>query len=103
MKKTIQISISVIAVIILCILHSAGNMAFAQKTKGAIKIGTYDSRIVAFAWSRTDYLKQHMIKFNQQNDSAEKSHDSVRLKEVFVGGISYQHLLDLYCLKTSKK
>ncbi|HZX63653.1 MAG TPA: hypothetical protein VFE66_10605 [Bacteroidales bacterium] len=93
MKKQVQISISVIAVIILSILYPAGNLAFAQKTKAVIKIGTYDSRIVTFAWSRSDYFKQHMIKFNQQNDSAEKAHDTARIKELTVGIISYQHLL----------
>ena len=34
-----------------------------------------------------------MKKFNQQVDSAEKAHDSARVKELTVGIISYQHLL----------
>lgn len=93
MKKQIQISISVIAIILLSILHPAGNMAFAQKTKAAMKIGTYDSRIVTFAWSRSDYFKQRLIKINQQSDSATKAHDTARVKELSVGAMSYQHLL----------
>lgn len=67
----------------------------AQKKQPAIKIGTYDSRIIALAWSRTDYLKQHMMKFSMQMDSAQKAHDSARVKELTVGIMSYQHLLHL--------
>jgi hypothetical protein len=93
MKKTVQILISVIVVILLGILHLPGNMAFAQKSKAVVRIGTYDSRIVTFAWSRSDYFKQHMLKFNRQTDSAEKAHDTARVKELTVGIISYQHLL----------
>lgn len=95
MKKQVRISISVITVIILNIFQPAGNMAFAQKTKAAIKIGTYDSRIVIFAWSRSDYFKQRLIKINQQSDSATKAHDTARVKELSVGAMSYQHLLHL--------
>ena len=95
MKKTVKISISVIAVILLSILHPAGNMAFAQKTKAAMKIGTYDSRIVTFAWSRSDYFKQRLIKINRQSDSATKAHDTARVKELSIGAMSYQHLLHL--------
>ncbi|TRZ76096.1 MAG: hypothetical protein D4R97_01330 [Bacteroidetes bacterium] len=95
MKKQVQITISVITVIILSILYPAGNTAFAQKTKAAMKIGTYDSRIVIFAWSRSDYFKQHMIKFKQQSDSAEKAHDTARVKELSIQAMSFQHLLHL--------
>ena len=93
MKKLIQLLISVIAMVAILMLASASNGAIAQKTKAVIKIGTYDSRIVTFAWSRSDYFKQHLIKFNQQNDSADKAHDTARIKELTVGIMSYQHLL----------
>ncbi|MFZ4522970.1 MAG: hypothetical protein ACOYNC_14770 [Bacteroidales bacterium] len=65
----------------------------AQKKQTAVKIGTYDSRIVTFAWSRSELLKQHMVRINQQVDSAEKANDTARVKELTVGIISYQHLL----------
>jgi hypothetical protein len=95
MKKQVQITISVIAFLILTILQLAGNMVSAQKTKAAIRIGTYDSRIVTFAWSRSDYFKQRLIKINQQSDSAMKAHDTARIKELSVEAMSYQHLLHL--------
>ncbi len=95
MKKQVQISISIIAMLIFCMINPAGNTVFGQKAKAAIKIGTYDSRIVIFAWSRSDYFKQHMIKFKQQSDSAEKAHDTARVKELSVQAMSFQHLLHL--------
>jgi hypothetical protein len=77
--------------LLICFMIPAG--AFAQKKSTVIKIGTYDSRTVTFAWSRTDNLKKQMMKIRQQSDSAEKAHDSARIKEVSVGAISFQHLL----------
>jgi hypothetical protein len=67
--------------------------AQAQKKSPVVKIGTYDSRIVIFAWSRTDLLEQHMTKTGQQSDSARKAHDTARIKEISVGAMSFQHLL----------
>lgn len=93
MKKLIQLLISVIAMVAILMLASASNLAFAQKTKAVIKIGTYDSRIVTFAWSRSDYFKQRLIKINRQSDSATKAHDTARIKELSVEAMSYQHLL----------
>ncbi len=69
------------------------DQAFARKKPAAIKIGTYDSRIIIFAWSRTDLLKQHVAKIGQLSDSARKVHDTARLKELSVEAMSFQHLL----------
>jgi len=93
MRTTNQFILPVVLTATLFISALMSPQAFAQKKSTVLKIGTYDSRIIAFAWSRTDYLKQHMIKFNQQNDSATKVHDSARVKELSVGIMSYQHLL----------
>ncbi|MEI7661013.1 MAG: hypothetical protein WCK34_02385 [Bacteroidota bacterium] len=68
---------------------------FAQKTTSTIKIGTYDSRVVTFAWSRSDYFAARMKLIGQQTDSAQKAHDTARIKELSVGSMSYQHLLHL--------
>ncbi len=93
MKQRMTIFNTIIAGMAVTLLFLSGNMCMAQKKNAAIKIGTYDSRIVTFAWSRSDAFNQHMKKFNQQVDSAEKAHDSARVKELTVGIISYQHLL----------
>jgi len=74
-------------------MFSSANMAMAQKKKATIKIGTYDSRIATFAWSRSDFFNKLMIKVNQQSDSAEKAHDTARIKDLSILRLSYQHLL----------
>ncbi len=100
MRKTLYYLISVLALASLMVMIPAGNNAFAQRSKAAIKIGTYDSRTIIFAWSRTDALKQHMIKLNQQSDSAKKANDTARIKELSVGAMSFQHLLHLMVFST---
>jgi hypothetical protein len=79
--------------LIFAIISLISIQAYAQKKPPATRIGTYDSRIVTFAWSRSDYFMQHMKKLSQQSDSAEKAHDTARVKELSVGMMSYQHLL----------
>ena len=93
MRKTVNNPSRLIAVLILSIVFTTGNIAFAQKKNAPVKIGTYDSRIVIFAWSRSEYLKEYMTKFARQSDSATKANDTARLKELSVGIMSYQHLL----------
>jgi hypothetical protein len=90
--RTSTIFSAVVAVIIVFAAFVSPHV-MAQKRSPAIKIGTYDSRIVIFAWSRTDLLKQHLIRLNQQNDSAQKAHDTVRIKELAIEAMSFQHLL----------
>ena len=65
----------------------------AQKKSPVLKIGTYDSRIITFAWSRSDFFKERMAKMGQQGDSANKAHDSARIKDLGVQAMSFQHLL----------
>ncbi|MEI7981737.1 MAG: hypothetical protein WCI71_08775 [Bacteroidota bacterium] len=95
MKKQVSILIPLIALIILGLIMSTGTMTFAQKKKSTIKIGTYDSRIAIFAWSRSDNMNKYVMKFKQQGDSAEKARDTTRLKEISIEAISFQHLLHL--------
>ena len=70
-----------------------GNMTWAQKNSPLVKIGTYDSRIVTMAWSRSEVFGQFMKKTSRQNDSATRVHDTARIKELSVIMMSYQHLL----------
>ena len=87
---------SILQVFITCTLLFAAmfsQQATAQKKSSVMKIGTYDSRIVIFAWSRSDEFKKHMVKLNRQTDSAQKAHDTARVKELSIGAMSYQHLL----------
>ncbi|MCX6277986.1 MAG: hypothetical protein NT004_07800 [Bacteroidetes bacterium] len=87
-------------IILLFLLATTGTMLFAQKKPTGLKIGTYDSRIITFAWSRSDYFKQHMKIFSMQNDSAQKANDTARIKELSIQAMSFQHLLHLMIFGT---
>jgi hypothetical protein len=65
----------------------------AQKKSMTLKIGTYDSRTIIFAYSRSDYFKKRLEDFSKRSDSAEKRHDTIRIKELSIEAISFQHLL----------
>ncbi len=93
MKKTARY-LSIAMILISVFLMAAGNTtAFGQKSTEKIKIGTYDSRLVIYAWSKTDALKKYLQQFAARNDSAEKAHDTVKIRENAIRGISFQHLL----------
>lgn len=94
MKTKHQILISVI-IMLSGLLQPATNSVFGQMTKAVMKIGTYDSRVVTFAWSRSDYFKEQMTRINRQSDSAQNAHDTARIKELSVKAMSFQHLLHL--------
>ena len=97
-KTRTIVSIFIAFTLILSAVISFG--AYAQKKSGKIKIGTYDSRTIIFAWSRTDLLKQYLVRLRQKSDSAEKVHDTARIKELSVGAMSFQHLLHLMIFST---
>jgi hypothetical protein len=93
MKTTMQQLIRLFAVLVILAGSLAVNRATAQPTNAPVKIGTYDSRTVIFAWSRSDRFREHMAAFRQRSDSAQTAHDSVRIKELTAEAISFQHLL----------
>lgn len=69
------------------------NSGFAQNSPNRLKIGVYDSRVVVFAWSRSNYFREHLDKIRQHGDSVMKTNDTLKIKEVSIQGMSYQHLL----------
>ena len=86
---------SIMTAVLIIMMASAGTGLYAQKQSGKIKIGTYDSRIITFAFSRSAYFSQYLGKINVQNDSAVKANDSARITELGIQMLSYQHLLHL--------
>jgi hypothetical protein len=78
--------------VLFCILSST-SPALAQTSQAKIKVGTYDSRMVVYAYSRSDYFKQYMMKIKMQSDSATRANDTIRLRELSVQAMSFQHLL----------
>ena len=91
-KRKKHITFTVVALFMALTLLIPCSM-MAQKTSPVLKIGTYDSRIIIFAWSRTDELKKFMMRIKEETDSAQTAHDTARVKEISVEAMSFQHLL----------
>jgi hypothetical protein len=72
-----------------------GNNVRAQSSPVKMKIGVYDSRILTLAWSRSAFFSDHQKIFGLKSDSATRANDTVRLKELSIEALSYQHLLHL--------
>lgn len=82
--------------ILLTAIFSGGvflGQAPAQTKSQGVTIGTYDSRVIVFAYTRSDFFKTHQQIFAKQSDSASKAKDTARIKELSVQAMSYQHLL----------
>lgn len=81
------------SMILLVIMTMTGMQVLSQPKVQVLKIGTYDSRIIIFAYSRSAFFRQHMMKFNSANDSAQKAKDTAKIRELSIQAMSYQHLL----------
>jgi hypothetical protein len=93
MKKQIRIIAAIFIAGLFTAAFMTSSVTYAQAPPMKIKIGTYDSRVAVFAWSRTDGLKQFMKKISQETDSATKNKDTLKVKEVSIKAMSFQHLL----------
>lgn len=92
-KHAINFLLFGMAMVIFMIINPVVQPASAQAGKAGIKIGTFDSRVIALAWSRSEAFKAHMVRINQESEAAEKAKDSTKLKELSVSMMSFQHLL----------
>ena len=63
-------------------LHSPVNSAAGEPASGKIKIGIYDSRAVAIAFTGSDAFKQWIDPIKAENEKAKKAGDSERLKKI---------------------
>ncbi len=93
MKKNLSglLVMGITLVVAICFLSIS--QAFAQKKSKITKIGVYDSRAIVFAYSRSGFFADYQSKFRSQNDSANKVHDTLMVKQLSVQAMSYQHLL----------
>jgi len=94
-KMSISCLLHLIVIILFFVSLLQSTMVFAQKNSGTLKIGVYDSRVVVFAYSRSVMFRERMKKMGQQSDSANKASDTVKIRELSIQAISFQHLLHL--------
>ncbi len=101
MKKLITLPFPVFLMLLLSMLTLFIPALSAPKNKNTVKIGVYDSRVIVLAYSRSPLFKEHMNFFGQRSDSAEAAGDSMKLKELSVEAISFQHLLHQWVFSTA--
>jgi hypothetical protein len=78
------------------ILISAGSIsmiAIAQEPAPNLKIGTYDSRIILIAYTRSDYFVQKQMKSREEGNEILQSNDTVKKIEEFYKVLTEQYLM----------
>lgn len=93
MKNSISFHLRLAVLILISISLLPAGRVSAQNSPGKLKIGVYDSRAVVFAYSRSDFFREHQAKFARQSDSLNKAKDTAGIRQLSIYAISYQHLL----------
>ncbi len=92
MKREKKTRFQTLLSVFITLTFSVSATIYAQQKPASIKIGTYDSRIVTFAWSRSEYFGERLKRIGNQTDSAQKVHDTARIKEISVDAIRNRFL-----------
>lgn len=91
MKPRLIYSMTLLFAMIL--FMSVSNSADAQKAQKTIKIGTYDSRVIVLAYSRSEGFKTKLSGMEKKSESDMKSSDSDKKDQAAYRMITYQFLL----------
>ena len=67
--------------------------AFAQGSPDKLKIGTYDSRIIIIAYSRSDTFNVRFSRLQKESEALLTGNDSTKKAEAACRMITYQFLL----------
>lgn len=92
MKTTTRCIYSVLFAAIFLFIGFNYTTCFAQTNESKIKIGTYDSRIVFIAYTRSDYFKQQLMKNREEGNEILQSNDTVKKIEAFYKVMTEQYL-----------
>ncbi len=68
-----------VLIIFLFTLQSFISPGFAQQ----VKVGTYDSRVVVLAYSRSGYFREHIMKLHKESEEMMLSSDTAKMYEGF--------------------
>jgi len=93
MKKLTNVVYSIILTGILISAGSISSTCAAQKPSTNLKIGTYDSRVVVIAYTRSDYFVQQQMKSHKEGNEILQSNDTVKKIEAFYKVMTEQYLL----------
>jgi hypothetical protein len=98
-KETLQMNTTsgntgaAIVLAVLLLFAGTDSPASAQGKPTPLKIGTYDSRVVTFAYSRSAYFREYQATLHSRYEAAKQANDTAKMNELQVQGMTYQHLL----------
>jgi hypothetical protein len=93
MKATYKFSLEILSLIFLTCFVSLGNKIDAQESKKPLKIGTFDSRIVVLAYSRSDLFNERMNQMRETGEEIMQSNDTAKKIENAYKMFTWQYLL----------
>jgi hypothetical protein len=103
MKSTLKLVNSVTVLFFMTILLFMFNKADAQKSPKSIKIGTYDSRVITLAYSRSDTFNIRLSDMQKQSQADFQGNDSTKKVQAAYRMITFQFLLhqQVFCTGTT--
>jgi hypothetical protein len=83
--------VAAVLILVALILACGAGLAVAKKAAGpALKIGVYDSRVVAVAYARSEPFKQHVAQMRKDLEEAKAKNDTERIKALEAEGPAMQ-------------
>ena len=103
MKSSLRVMNSSTVLITMIFLLFTFNRADAQKNPKPVKIGTYESRVITLAYSRSDTFGIRLSAMQQQSESDIQGSDSTKKVQAACRMITFQFLLhqQVFCTGTS--
>lgn len=92
MKTRIAAFYAIIPIVAILFISIYPNVVFAQAKSAPIKLGTYDSRIVTLAYSRSEHFAKVMNEM-KESETIMLSNDTVKMKETIYKIFTKQYIL----------
>lgn len=98
-SKNHVLTVMLLMATVLCTGSVSGPVT-AQSKNPALKIGTYDSRVVVMTYARSDLFRTKMQEMSKKSEALLESKDTVRMKEGALNMISFSFNMEK-CVFTS--
>jgi len=92
MKKRTNVILAIVSMIVALFISTGWNDVLAQAKPKPFKLGTYDSRIVTLAYSRSDHFAKVMNEM-KESEAIMLSNDTVKMMETIYKIFTKQYIL----------
>jgi hypothetical protein len=92
MKKRTDVIFTIISMIVALLISTGWNNVLAQAKPESLKLGTYDSRIVTLAYSRSEHFAKVMNEM-KESEAIMLSNDTVKMMETIYKIFTRQYIL----------